>query len=289
MVKTKTGERQIEYWDDVCEEIQDAVRLNEPSTAVGVIRKLIGGSRRVENMSIRNKKEIPLVNSADRLERWKEYFDDLLNVPSSVDQHLIDDIEEQQLTSREEERQSAALTVQQVKAALAQMKSRKAPGNDDVTMDLLKAGGAPIVSLLHSIFKDVWEKEEANEDWTLSILIRLYTNKGEKQVCDNYRGISLLNVISKIFSRIILNRIQSVIDCQLLETQSGFRANRSTIDQIFNVKMVMQKRREYNKPLFMCLVDITKAYDSVNCDLLWKVGRKYGISEKMVNLLKLLY
>ena len=120
-------------------------------------------------------------------------------------------------------------------------------------------------------------------------MIRLYKNNGEKQVCDNYRGISLLNVISKIFSRIILNRIQSLIDGQLLETQPGFRSHQSTIDQIFNLKMIMQKRSEYNKPLFMCFVDITKAYDSVNRNLLWKVCRKYGISKKLVTLLKLLY
>ena len=51
----------------------------------------------------------------------------------------------------------------------------------------------------------------------------------------------------------------------------------------------MEKRREYNKPLFMCFIDITKAYDSVNRDLLWKVCRKYGVSQKFVNLLKMLY
>ena len=51
----------------------------------------------------------------------------------------------------------------------------------------------------------------------------------------------------------------------------------------------MEKRREFNKSLFMCFIDITKAYDSVNRDLLWRVCRKYGISEKLVNLLKMLY
>ena len=73
------------------------------------------------------------------------------------------------------------------------------------------------------------------QDWNLAILIRLY-KKGEKQICDNYRGISLLNVTSKIFSRIILNRIQNMIDHRLLEVQSGFRAHRSTTDQIYILK-----------------------------------------------------
>ena len=53
--------------------------------------------------------------------------------------------------------------------------------------------------------------------------------------------------------------------------------------------MTMEKRREFNKPLFMCFIDITKAYDSVNRELLWKVCLSYGITPKLVNLFKMLY
>ncbi|CAF4594985.1 unnamed protein product, partial [Rotaria socialis] len=126
-------------------------------------------------------------------------------------------------------------------------------------------------------------------DWTLAIIIRLYKNKGDKKICDNYRGISLLVVASKIFTRVILNRIQLLIDKQLLEEQAGFRTNRSTIDQVFILKMVMEKTRELNKPLHMCFIDIQKAYDSINRDLLWKICRQYGLTEKTVQMLKLVY
>ena len=169
------------------------------------------------------------------------------------------------------------------------MKSSKAPESDEITADIFKAGDASIIQRLHEIFTDVRKNEEMMTDWNLVILIKLYKNKGEKQLCDNYRGISLLNVDSKIFSRITLNHIQHLIDRQLLEAQSGLRAQRSTIDQIFTLKLALEKRRKYNKPLFMCFIDITKAYDSVNRDLLWRVCRKYGVWQKLVNLLKMLY
>ena len=120
-------------------------------------------------------------------------------------------------------------------------------------------------------------------------LIKIYKNKGDKKICDNYRGIALLNATSKIFSRIILNRIQNLIDDQLPEIQADFRFNRSTMDQIFILKMALEQRREFNKPLYMCFVDIAKVYNSVNRELLWKVCRSYGISKKLVNLLKMLY
>ncbi len=59
-------------------------------------------------------------------------------------------------------------------------------------------------------------------------------------------------IANKLFTRVILNRIQTLINGQLLEQQAAFRANRSTIDQIFIVKMLMEKSREFYKPSFMC-------------------------------------
>jgi len=53
--------------------------------------------------------------------------------------------------------------------------------------------------------------------------------------------------------------------------------------------MAMERTREFNKPLFMCFIDSKKAYDSVNRELLWEVCLRYGISKKLVNLLKILY
>ena len=280
---------QTEYWNEICEGIENSIRLNDPSTAFSIIRCLRGGSKRVENMPIKDKSGKLLLNSADRLERWRGYFNELFNVPSVIDSNLIDEIHIDTISKDEEERQNALPSIEEIRRALNQMKSRKAPGSDEITADILKAGGAPVIQRLHEIFTGVWQNEEMMTDWNLAILIKLYKNKGEKQLCDNYRGISLLNVTSKIFSRIILNRIQQLIDRQLLEVQSGFRAQRSTIDQIFTLKLAMEKRREYNKPLFMCFIDITRAYDSVNRDLLWRVCRKYGIAQKLVNLLKMLY
>ncbi|CAM4844407.1 unnamed protein product [Rotaria magnacalcarata] len=288
LAKTKIEKRQEEYWDEICEEIESSVKLNDPANAFNIIRRLSGKRKRMENMPIKDKHGKLILNSTDQLERWREFFDDLLNVSTAVDLQLIDHTKIKRIEKNEEERQNMQSTISEVRKALNQMKSRKAPGNDKITADLLKAGGEPVIKWLHEIFSDVWKQEEMVKEWNLAIWIKLF-KKGNKQLCDNYRGISLLSVTSKPFSRIILNRIQLLVNRQLLEAQSGFRSNRSTIDQIFILKLCMEKRREFNKPLFMCFIDISKVYDSVNRELLWKVCRQYGISEKLVNLLKMLY
>ena len=169
------------------------------------------------------------------------------------------------------------------------MKSGKAPGNDEITADLLKARGVPVLKCLYHLFDEIWKTEQMIKDWSLVILILLFKNKDDKKICDNYRRISLLVITRKLFSCVVLNRIQTIVVEQLLEQQAGFRANRSTIEQIFSLRIVMEKYKQYNKPLHMCFIDIQKAYDSVNRDLLWKICKFYGLTDKIVNLLKMLH
>ncbi|CAF2121924.1 unnamed protein product [Rotaria magnacalcarata] len=290
LVKIKVDARQTEYWDEVTGEIEKAIKQHDPATAYAMIRRLRGGNNKnIEYMPIQNKNGDLLTNSADRLSRWREYLSELLNVHTSLDPSIIQQIDAPPISKKEQEQQDKPPSLAEVQEAIRQMKSRKAPGNDGITADLLKAGGLPVAIWLHEIFVDIWKQEEIVEDWALAILIRLYKNKGDKKICDNYRGISLLVVASKIFSRVILNRVQILLDNKLLEQQAGFRSNRSTIDQIFTLKLVMEKSREHNKPLCICFIDIQKAYDSVNRELLWKICRSYGLTDKTVLMLKLLY
>ncbi|CAF4329403.1 unnamed protein product [Rotaria sp. Silwood2] len=288
LVKSLVNKRQIDYWDELSK-IETAIINRDPATAYTMIRRLKGGKQNVENSPIQDKNGKLLTNSRDQLDRWREYFSELLNVNSVVDPHVIDHISIPVIPTAEQERQNEPPTLEEISQALKQMKNRKAPSNDDISTDILKAGELPVLKWLHEIFVDIWQNEEIVDDWILAILIRLFKNKGDKKQCDNYRGISLLVVASKLFTRVILNRIQKLIDKQLLEQQACFRSNRSTIDQIFILKMTMEKSREFNRPLYMCFIDIQKAYESVNRELLWKICQHYGLTDKVVRLIKLIY
>ncbi|CAF4836694.1 unnamed protein product, partial [Rotaria sp. Silwood2] len=170
LAKTKIEHRQEEYWDEVCEDIEKSIKNNDPASAFSIIRKLKGGSKRVENMPIEDKNGKLLVNSADQLERWREYFCELLNVSSTVDPCVINEIQITTPSRSELERQNAQPSLEEVARALNQMKSRKAPGSDEVTADILKAGGEPVIKWLHEMFTDVWENEQAVKEWSSATL-----------------------------------------------------------------------------------------------------------------------
>ena len=163
LAKTKIKARQTEYWNEVCEGIENSIRLNNPSTAFSIVRCLRGESKRVENMPIKDKSGKLLLNSADRLERWRGYFNELFNVPSVFDWNLINEIHIDTISKDEEEQQNALPSIEETRRALSQLKSRKAPGSDEITADILKAGGAPVIQWLHEIFTGVWENEQNND------------------------------------------------------------------------------------------------------------------------------
>ncbi|CAF1454133.1 unnamed protein product [Rotaria sp. Silwood1] len=104
IAKIVTEHRQIEYWDEVCEDIEKSIKNNDLVTAFSIIRRLRGGSKRDENMPVQDKSGELLVNSKDTLKRWREYFHETLNVTTSIDQDLIDQIQILTLSTTEERR-----------------------------------------------------------------------------------------------------------------------------------------------------------------------------------------
>ena len=78
--------------------------------------------------------------------------------------------------------------------------------------------------------------------------IILYKNKGERSDCNNYRGISLLSIVGKVFARVILIRLQKLAERIYSESQCGFRAERSTIDMVFSLRQLQEKCREQHMP-----------------------------------------
>ena len=118
-----------------------------------------------------------------------------------------------------------------------------------------------------------------------SKIITLYNNKGERSDCNNYRGISLLSIVGKVFARVILIRLQKLAERIYPESQCGFRAERSTIDMVFSLRQLQEKCREQHMPLYIAYIDLTKAFDLVSRDGLFKVLPKIGCPPKLQSMI----
>ncbi|KAK6767156.1 hypothetical protein RB195_026466 [Necator americanus] len=103
------------------------------------------------------------------------------------------------------------------------------------------------------------------KQWKTSKTVLLY-KKGDPHDIGNYRPICLLSVIYKLFTRVILNRIEKVLDEGQPCEQAGFRKGFSTIDHIHTVSKLIEVSREYKMPLCLTFIDLKKAFDSVETE-----------------------
>lgn len=99
----------------------------------------------------------------------------------------------------------------------------------------------------------------------------------------------MLSIPSKVICRILLGRIDSVVDRKLRQEQAGFRRGRGCTDQIFALKNIIEQCIEWNGPLHINFFNFRKAFGSPHHGTLWKILRAYGIPSKMVSLMGLFY
>ena len=122
------------------------------------------------------------------------------------------------------------------------------------------------------------------------VLLFIY-KKGDREDPGNYRGITLLSVVGKVFCKIINNRLVECLDKEglLHEGQAGFRVNRSCMDNIFTLNELMQGRMREDKLTYAFFLDIKKAYDTVWRNGLWCKLWDMGVRGKMWRIIKKMY
>ncbi|MCJ8734524.1 hypothetical protein PDJAM_G00236670 [Pangasius djambal] len=230
-----------------------------------------------------------IMTEANCLERWKEHFSLLL-------QHNTTPADPTTLVAANTVAPSDAcstdpVTPVEVRATLKKLNNRKAPGICAITAEMLKSGGDSIVEWLTHIFNQVWETERLPSDWTRGVILPFWKRKGDRLVCDNHRGITLLSIPGKLFTRILLTCALPAIRSSRRPQQAGFMPNRSTIDHISAVRLLIEKTYEFRKDrhLYMAFVDLKAAFDTVCHSLLWSILQALEAPPKIVAQLKLLY
>ena len=105
----------------------------------------------------------------------------------------------------------------------------------------------------------MWEEEEVPADWTKGV-IRILTKRALSN-CNNWRGNTLLSVLSKIFVIIISKRFSDALDPGIRKEQAGFRRQRGCTDQIFTLCSIIGQCTEWQRQLYINFVDFEQAFD----------------------------
>jgi len=176
------------------------------------------------------------------------------------------------------------IELDEITEVMHKLKAGKAAGIDTLVNEIFKHGGEGISVATWKLCDELFRLERIPKDWARGLIFPIYKD-GDPRSPDNYRGITLLSVVGKIYTSVLNQRI---VRCHhvLSEEQAGFRAQRSTVDHIFALTEMLRWRRKRRLQTHCCFLDIRKAYDTLWRDGLWKRLIEVGLRGKMWRVLK---
>jgi exonuclease III len=224
---------------------------------------------------------IPIRDSID-LENWEAFLISRYSL-AIADNKIVQDALHPFLDRK--------IDMNELSIAIKFSKNNKSPGPDGIQYEFYKA--LPLVwkKYLLDLFNKVIESENIPAEWSKIKMLFIY-KKGDKANPCNYRGIALINCISKIFTGILEKRLTCWCESGNLlpESQSGFRKNRSCTDNVFVLhSLIYQQVQFYKKSLYALFVDFESAFDSVPHSKLWLKLGEIGVSSRVIRLFSSLY
>ncbi|KAL6464878.1 hypothetical protein MHYP_G00271950 [Metynnis hypsauchen] len=273
---------QNEWWTAKAQEIQSFADRNDMHNFYNAVKTIYGPTTHsITPLKTADGHKI-LKDQNKILERWAEHFNTLLNQDADVDHTILCELPE----NPQIDDFNQPPTFREVLSAVHSLKNNKSPGTDKIPAELIKQGGYFCTRTLHQYILKIWADENIPQQWRDASIVTIYKCKGDKAICGNYRGISLLAVAGKVLAKVMLQRlINNITESMLPESQCGFRKSRSTVDMIFTARLLQEKCREQHRDMFMAFVDLSKAFDTVNRDLLWDILLQIGCPNKFVSIL----
>ena len=174
----------------------------------------------------------------------------------------------------------------EVRTAIARLKNNKAAGADGLPAELFKTGGDELIGSMHKLICKIWLDECMPDDWNLSVLCPVF-KKGDPNVCGNYRGISLLPIAYKVLSSVMCERLKPIVADLIGPYQCGFRPGKSTTDQIFTLRQILEKTHEKQIDTYHLFVDYKAAFDSPIREKLYEAMSELGIPTKLIRLCRM--
>ena len=233
-------------------------------------------------------------------DKWKSDFESLFQVDSLMDQNFDESfrnqiIQEKELlenqdTNMENEVLNSPFTLFEITRAQNKLKNKKSTGSDSIPNEILKLPQLTIL-LLH-LYNKCFSYGIIPHQWRMATIVPIpKSSQKDPYVPLNYRGISLLSCVYKLYSALLNNRLNTFCADEdvLVDEQNGFRKERSCIDHTYVLTSTIRNRMSEGLPTYCAFIDFQKAFDRVDRDLLMFKLLNYGINGKLYFAVKSIY
>ena len=269
------GQVKEEELEESTRKIEAAYGARQYGEAWRVVNEMSGRKKAKEGQVAGNSPE-------ERVETWFTHFQKLLGEPPTVE----DPDEEIPSIYADLDINDGLFTMDEFSKVKASLQLGKAAGPDNIPPEVFKRCDFDEICL--DFCNKALLENDKPELWSLMNIIPV-PKSGDLSNTNNYRGISLTCILAKMYNRMILNRIRSVIDPKLRTNQNGFRPERTTVAQILTLRRIIEEVKANNLPAIITFIDFKKAFDSIHREKMMRILKAYGIPPKLLRAIEQMY
>ena len=255
----------------------------------------------LRNLRHSNAKEYwRIINSVEKKETRSPPLNDLYNYFKDLNSSNNNQVPEQSNSQPESEsvnlqelNQEINLPISptEINSAIKKLKNNKSPGIDNILNEHIKSTSHLFLPVYMKLFNTIFDSGQVPESWAIGDILPIYKNKGNINSPENYRPITLLSCLGKLFTSIINDRLYKFAEKYeiLCPNQAGFRKGLSTIDNLFVLQSLIEISKSYKNKLFCAFIDFKQAFDNVWRGWLWTKLRGYNVNGKCLKLIQNMY
>ena len=259
-----------------CREIEQLEAKHDSFNMYKTIRQIAGQYKKNNKNILMNEKQEILNSTEEQLQEWKRYIKNLFTDNRSVSHDITahDGID---------------ITKAELLRAMTGVKNGKAPGPDGIQIEVLKTlvEDRPITLLLN-LLNCIYRTGIIPKDWLKSTFVAI-PKKANSKYCKEYRTISLMSHVLKLFLKIVHSRIYTKCEENIGRSQFGFKNGFGTREALFSIQVLIQRCRDVNVDVYACFVDYEKAFDTVQHDKLITILQEIGLDGRDIRLIANLY
>ena len=260
-------------------------------------------SKKLKNLRSNNTKEYwQILNKREStkqpdisFEKLLEFFKNL-NSSSRTDDENIPDLNlNQGQVNQLNESLNTEFSCDEILKCIKNLKNNKVCGDDLIINEYIKSTSDQFVDIYVKLFNIIFQTGIVPESWVIGTIKPFYKNKGDKHNPKNFRPITIVSCLGKLFTAVLCERLTKFSDeiSLLNENQCGFRKGYSTLDCMFTLHAFFEILKLKKKKLFCAFIDFEKAFDTVVREALWYkmllsniTGNMYQIIHNMYNNIK---
>lgn len=269
--------RAKEQWlQERCKEIEEMEEKHDHFNIHKLIKQTIGHTKCRANSIINDNNNV-ILDPNDLLNHWKEYT-----------QQLFREDSQRTFANANPGERSPKILKSEVQNVIKHGKQGKATGPDDIYVESIKLLDDENIGVLVQLFNDIYESGQIPHDWLGSIFVPI-PKKPNANRCDQFRMISLMSQVLKLFTKIIHRRIYNRCEKEISPTQFGFRQGFGTREALYSLNVLLQKCRDQQKDVCLCFIDYQKAFDSVKHTELTGLLRERMVDDNDLAFIENLY